>query len=175
MRRLGLAATACYILLVVAANWLTRHYGFWTVAPGLTATAGTYAAGAVFVFRNLIQETWGRWLVWAAIIAGSLLSWWLASAVLAFASGVTFLASEGLDWTVYTPLRRYGWRRAATAGNLAGGVLDTFMFLALAGFPVLAAAPGQLVGKAYATAIYLAAGTGVQHALSRRPVHADAA
>jgi uncharacterized PurR-regulated membrane protein YhhQ (DUF165 family) len=154
--------------MIVTANTLTARYGFVSVAPGLTATAGTYAAGLAFVFRNLTQESWGRWLVLLAIIAGALLSWGVSTAQLALASGVTFLVSETTDWGVYTPLRRRGWVRAAAAGNVAGFVVDTFLFLWLAGFPILVAAPGQLVGKSYATMIYIAAGWGMLRALSRR-------
>lgn len=164
-------ATAAYVAAIIAANWLTARFGFVAVGPfGLAATAGTYAAGFAFVFRNLVQETLGRRLVLAAITAGAALSWWLSTPALALASGVTFLISETADWAVYTPLRDHGWARAAVAGNTAGAVLDTFLFLWLAGFPVLPAVPGQLVGKAYATVVYLAVGWLVRRALFRHTV-----
>jgi hypothetical protein len=151
--------------VIVAANWLTARYGFVPVGFGLAATAGTYAAGLAFVFRNLVQETLGRRVVLLAIAAGAALSWVLASPQLAIASGVTFMVSETIDWGVYTPVRRHGWAAAATAGNVAGAVVDTFLFLWLAGFPVLPSVPGQLVGKAYATAAYLVIGWGVRRAV----------
>lgn len=163
--RLGAVAVAAYITAIVAANWLTARYGFVPVGFGLMATAGTYAVGFAFVFRNLVQETLGRWVVLAAIVAGAALSWWLSTPALAVASGVTFLISETTDWAVYTPMRRRGWARAAIAGNVAGAVADTFVFLWLAGFPILAAVPGQLVGKSYATVIYLLIGWAARRAL----------
>lgn len=172
--KLGAAAVVAYVLAIVSANWLTARYGFIPVWWGLTATAGTYAAGFAFVFRNLTQEAYGRRLVLAAIALGAGLSWWLSTPALAVASGVTFLVSETTDWAVYTPLRSRGWVRAAAAGNVAGFVVDTFLFLWLAGFPIVAAAPGQLVGKTYATALYLALGWGVTCAISRRTHHAYA-
>jgi len=172
--KLGAAALAAYIGMIVAANALTARYGFIAVAPGLAATAGTYAAGLAFVFRNLTQEAFGRWLVLAAIAAGAALSWWLASPALAVASGVTFIISETADWAAYTSLRARGWVRAAAVGNVCGFVVDTFLFLYLAGFAVWANAPGQLVGKAYGTALYLALGWGVMRAVSRRAIHANA-
>src|SRR5215472_6976727 len=127
--KLGAAALAAYIGMIVAANALTARYGFIAVAPGLAATAGTYAAGLAFVFRNLTQEAFGRWLVLAAIAAGAALSWWLASPALAVASGVTFIISETADWAAYTSLRARGWVRAAAVGNVCGFVVDTFLFL----------------------------------------------
>ena len=168
---LGAIAVAAYVAAIVAANWLTARYGFIPVGFGLMATAGTYAAGFAFVFRNLTQEAFGRWLVLAAIVAGAGLSWVLSTPALAIASGVTFLVSETTDWAVYTPLRRKGWAPAAAAGNVCGFVVDTFLFLYLAGFPVLVAAPGQLVGKAYATVIYLALGCAVRRAVLRHAIN----
>jgi uncharacterized PurR-regulated membrane protein YhhQ (DUF165 family) len=174
-RLLGTVAIAAYIATIAAANWLTAHYGFVPVGFGLMATAGTYAIGFAFVWRILIQEAFGsnmrgRAIMFAAILAGAVLSWWLATPALALASGVTFLVSETADWAVYTPMRRRGWARAAIAGNTVGATIDTVLFLWLAGFPILAAFPGQMVGKAYATIIYLIAGWAVRRALLRHAV-----
>lgn len=179
-KRLGALAVACYIATVVAANWLTAHYGFVPVGFGLTATAGTYAIGFAFVFRILVQESFGsslpgRLVMFAAILTGAALSWVLATPALAWASGVTFLISESADWGVYTPVRRRGWAPAAAAGNAVGAVVDTFLFLWLAGFPILAAVPGQLVGKAYATIVYLLLGWLVRRALLRNAIDAAGA
>jgi len=178
MAKLGVLAILAYVVCVVLANWLTTHYGFVPVGFGLTATAGTYVIGAAFVFRILIQEAYGsalagRLVMLGAILAGAVLSWALATPALALASGVTFLVSESVDWAVYTPMRVRGWARAALAGNGVGAVTDTALFLWLAGFPIIAAMPGQFVGKAYATLIYLGLGWGVRRALPRVTVHAD--
>lgn len=180
MRSLGFLAVAAYIATVAIANALTAHYGFVPVGFGLTATAGTYIIGCAFVCRILVQESWGsaltgRLIMFGAILTGAALSWFVATPALAWASGVTFLISETADWGVYTPIRARGWARAAIAGNTVGAVTDTFLFLWLAGFPIIASVPGQLVGKAYATLIYLGLGWGVRRALPRVPVHADAA
>jgi queuosine precursor transporter len=173
----GIAALICYIGIVALANYLTARYGFVPVGFGLMATAGTYAIGCAFVARILIQESFGRGLrgrlvMLAAILAGALLSFVVATPALAIASGATFLVSETVDWLVYTPLRSRSWARAAAAGNAVGDVVDTFLFLWLAGFPILAAAPGQLVGKIYATIIYLLIGGIARAALLRHPVRA---
>jgi uncharacterized PurR-regulated membrane protein YhhQ (DUF165 family) len=61
--------------------------------------------------------------------------------------------SEVADLIVYQPLRRRGWLRAVIASNAVGAPIDTILFLALAGFPIWAAVPGQLLAKATATAI----------------------
>lgn len=167
----GLPLVAAYVATIALANWLTMKFGLVPVGFGLVATAGAYVAGAAFVFRNLVQETLGRLIVVAAIVIGALVSWKVSSPQLAFASGFTFLVSETCDFLVYTPLRRRGWLPAAIAGNVVGAVVDTFLFLTLAGFPVLLAAPGQMVGKAYATIAYLLIGGVARRVVLRQPVN----
>lgn len=171
---LGLAAFALYVATIYGANALTKRYGFLPVFWfGLSATAGTYAAGLAFVARNLVQETLGRRLVLVAIVAGAALSWVLTSHSLALASGTAFLLSETADFLVYTPIRgkarsSRGWAFAAVGGNVAGTIVDTFVFLSIAGFPLWANVPGQLLGKAYATGVYLGIGWAVQRTLRGR-------
>jgi uncharacterized PurR-regulated membrane protein YhhQ (DUF165 family) len=154
----GLAALTAYAGSIAAANWLTTRYGMVAVAPGLVTTAGTYAAGAALLARDLVQDALGRWWVLAGIAAGAALTA-LTSPSLALASTAAFLVAETADMAVYTPLRSRGWARAVLASNVVGAVLDTLVFLWLAGFPVTSATVGgQLVGKlAWATALPLAA------------------
>ena len=143
----AVAAAAGFLATVVAANWLTERYGMVPVGFGLTATAGTYAAGLSFGLRDALHELAGRWAVVAVIVAGAGLSA-LISPQLAFASGVAFLVAETADLAVYDPLRQRQWTVAVIASNLVGALVDTVVFLWLAGFPVRAAIGGQMVGKA---------------------------
>lgn len=70
-KAIGLASLALYVTVIVLANWAIGRFGFIWGPVGLVP-AGTYFAGAAFVFRDLIQVTFGRWWVLAAIAAGSL-------------------------------------------------------------------------------------------------------
>ena len=144
---LGLAAAAGFVLTVVVANILTTRYGFIPVGFGYEATAGTYAAGCAFILRDTTQDELGRLAVGVAIAVGALLSLWLAAPAIAVASGTAFAVSEACDWAVYEPLRAGGYVRAALASNVVGSVVDSIVFLAVAGFPVWSALPGQLIGK----------------------------
>lgn len=147
---LAFTAVTAYAAAIVAANWLTTHYGLVPVGFGLTATAGIYCAGAALMLRNLVQDQLGRAGVVAAICAGAALSA-LTSPSLALASAVAFGTSELVDTAVYTPLRRHGWARAVLPASLIGALIDTFLFLNLAGFPVTTRGVlGQLVGKTWA-------------------------
>jgi uncharacterized PurR-regulated membrane protein YhhQ (DUF165 family) len=144
----SVAAFAAYIAAIVAANVATTHYGLVPVGFGLTATAGTYAAGAALLLRDAVQDYAGPRWVFAGISVGAALTAFMSPA-LALASTVAFLLAELLDMAVYTPLRDRGWARAALASGIVGAVVDTYAFLALAGFPITTGTvAGQLVGKA---------------------------
>lgn len=153
---LATASIATFLTLVIAANWLTAEYGLVPVGFGLVATAGTWAAGLVLVARDLVHDAGGRLAVLACIAVGAGLSVLLATPQLALASGVAFAVSEAADYAVYAPLRRRGWARAVAASSVVGSAIDTVLFLALAGFPVWSALPGQMLAKTAAMAAVVA-------------------
>lgn len=166
-----LVPAAAFLACIIAANYLTTEHGMVPVGFGLTATAGTYLAGLTFVLRDTVQDTAGRRAALALIVAGAVLSYAVSDPRIALASGLAFLASELADLTIYTPLRRRGYVRAAVASNVAGAVVDTFLFLAVAGFPIAGAWQGQLVGKLTITAAVVALVLGVRGAVLRQPVN----
>jgi uncharacterized PurR-regulated membrane protein YhhQ (DUF165 family) len=155
-----------YVVSILLANWLVANLPpivVWPL-PELRAPAGVLAAGFVFSFRNLTQETLGRRFSVLAILLGAALSWFISGDTdlggplrLPLASGFAFLLSETLDFAVYTPIRRTGWVRAMLASDLAGQVLDSVIFLASAfGAGGLAFLAGQIVGKAWCTWVTVA-------------------
>ncbi len=152
----AIVAIAVFAASVAAANALTSRYGFIPVGLGLSATAGTYAAGFCLLARDWVHDAAGRVAVLAAIGAGGAASAVMAGPRLALASAAAFVLSELADLLVYQPLRRRGFIRAVVASNAVGAPVDTILFLALAGFPIWAALPGQLLAKATATAIPVA-------------------
>lgn len=149
-------AIVAFLACILAANYVTTEYGMIPVGFGLTATAGTYLAGATFVLRDAVQDHWGKAATVALIGAGAALSYLIADPFIALASGAAFLLAELADLAIYTPLRRRGYLRAAIASNTVGSIADTFIFLWVAGFPVAAAWQGQVVGKLAVTAAVVA-------------------
>lgn len=171
----GAMAAVAYVAAVVAANAATNEYGFWPVLPGLVATAGTVFAGFALLLRDVVQDAAGRRAVLGCIAVGGTLSA-LFNPALALASATAFTVAELADMAIYTPLRRRGWARAVLASNVVGAVVDTAVFLWLAGFPILAALPGQLVGKLlWATLLPVAVVLAYRRAVFRHPVHATGA
>lgn len=164
--------TAAYLATIPTANWLVQHYPAVPVAPGLVAPAGVYLVGIALVLRDWARELAGRAVVLLAMLVGIGLSYQLAGAQFATASAAAFALSEFADFFVYEGLRRRGLTVALVASNMVGLVADSLLFLWLA-FHSLAYLNGQLVGKAWMTALAVAVLTGWHRA--RRPgvLHAD--
>lgn len=169
-RALGLAAAL--VGCVAAANWATSTLGSVPAGFGLMVTAGTYAAGLALGLRDALHEAGGiRWVL-GAIGTGVALSLVLGDGRIALASAAAFLLAELFDLAVYAPLRERAWRTAVIASNAVGAVVDTFVFLAIAGFPIAAATVGgQLLVKAvWVTAGFLIVAEVLRRALPRHRV-----
>jgi uncharacterized PurR-regulated membrane protein YhhQ (DUF165 family) len=149
----GIAAATGLLACILAANYVTSLYGMIPVGFGLMATAGTYFAGASFLLRDSLQDAFGKRATLAVILVGALVSFLVADSFIALASAVAFGLSELADLAVYTPLRKRGYIRAAVTSNIVGSLIDTVVFLSIAGFPVMMALPGQMVGKLAVTAV----------------------
>lgn len=164
-----------YVVAIVAANYLTSHYGLVSVGFGLLVTAGTFAAGFALLARDFVQRYGSiRWAL-VAIGVGAVLSWFLASPALAVASTVAFAGAELVDLAVYTPTReRAGFVTAALISNVISAPIDTVLFLWLARFPLtFNAVEGQFIGKVvWATLVPLALFI-VARAATRREVAVD--
>lgn len=164
--KVGVVWIACLAATVVAANWAIRTFGMVPVGFGLMAPAGVYFAGLAFTFRDLVHDTMGRWGALAAIALGAALSWAI-DPTFAVASAAAFLFSELADLFVYEPLRERHWLGAVAASNVVGLVVDSALFLLLA-FGSLQFLLGQVVGKFWVTAVFVAVLWGVRRAVSER-------
>lgn len=154
---LAIVSAVGMLAAVLAANYVTTRFGMVPVGFGLAATAGTYFAGMTFILRDILQDTAGKAATLAVIAVGALLSFLVADPFIALASAVAFALAELADLAVYTPLRKRGYIRAAVTSNVVGAFIDTVAFLFIAGFPVLLALPGQMVGKLLVTVVFVVA------------------
>lgn len=163
----GVAAFLGLVSVVFLANWLIVHYGVVPVGFGLTAPAGVYAASLGLVFRDLVQNTLGKWAAVGAILAGAAMSL-LVSEHFAMASAAAFLASEAADFAIYTALYRRAWVPAVIPAAAVGIVIDSVLFLWLA-FGSEAFLAGQIVGKGWAVLAAVAFLVPVRRAYAVRP------
>jgi len=152
------AWVAALLASVVAANWLTATFGLVPIGLGLAVTAGTFAAGFALVARDGLQlSTARKWAVPGAILAGVLVSWWVASPALAVASALAFAAAELTDWAVFTRLRGRSIPLAVVVSSLVAAPVDTVAFLYLAGFGLSwQAVAGQVVVKTAVALVFAA-------------------
>lgn len=155
-RKFATLALLVYGVSVLLANVLIRMVGtlvlpdgthLLPVGFGFYAPSGVFAVGLTFVARDVVQRTIGRRWSLLIIIPGAAITA-LLDVRLAVASATAFLFSESVDFLVYTPLQRRGFVRAVIASGLAAAVIDSLLFLSIAGIPLLLAFPGQLLGKA---------------------------
>lgn len=172
--RLRLAAAVVVFLgLIVGANALTAALGFVPIGFGLTVTAGTFAAGLALSAREWVHVAGGRGLVLAVISAGALLSVAVSSPELALASGLAFLCGELADMAVFVRLRAASLVAALLVSNAVGALIDTLVFLPVAGFDVTwQVVAGQLLVKAGACSVVALGLWGGARALLRQPQHA---
>lgn len=160
---------AAFAVTIPAANWLIGNVGvecipngpcLLPVGFGLLAPSGVFMVGLALVIRDSIQKHMGKMWALAAILVGTVLSF-AVSPVVAFASAAAFLASELIDFAVYTRLAGGTWYGDGTAAGtkfyhftshavllsgLVGLTIDSALFLHLA-FGTLDHMAGQLVGK----------------------------
>lgn len=157
---IGYFALAAFALTIPAANWLIGNAGttcipngpcLIPVAPGLMAPSGVLMIGLALVLRDVVHERLGARYAAAAIVVGAGLSFGLAPAALALASGAAFLLSEAADMVVYSPLRRRHLTAAVLASGAVGAIVDSAVFLWLA-FGSLDFLAGQVVGKMWMAA-----------------------
>jgi uncharacterized PurR-regulated membrane protein YhhQ (DUF165 family) len=146
-----LLAFVSFVACVVAANVMTARLGL-----VLGVTAGTFTAGLALLVRDWLDEVAGwRWIL-GAIAVGAGLSFAMTPGYrLALASGLAFTLSELVDWSVYRPLRHRGWVPAAVASNIVGALVDSTLFLAVAGFPLWPGIPVQTAVKGAVTTAFV--------------------
>lgn len=171
MRRLiGVASLGAFLLSIPFANWWLKTNGMWTSPLLGPLPSALWVVAISFVLRDLAQITLGRTFAWAAVAAGTVLSWWLASPALAVASGAAFLISESTDAAIFTPLANRGrFLLGVTISGYIAGFVDSAVFLRIA-----FGSWGGWWQLGIAKAVVILAATpvawGVRYALLRQPV-----
>ena len=131
-RIIGSTALTLFLASIPFANWWLETHGMWHTRIGMVPSA-VWVVAFSFVLRDLAQITLGRSWAWAAIAVGTVASWWLASPILAAASGMAFLWSESTDALIFTPLADRGRFVVGVAiSGVAASAVDSAIFMRLA-------------------------------------------
>jgi len=143
---------ACFVGLVVLANWLASEYVVHVPLTPYQAPAGVFTIGAILVLRDWLQWLYGLVPTMVLVYVAGLLSWgigdaagWTSLQKIAVASVVAFTVSETLEAVVFTPLRNR-FAPAVLLSATVGAAVDSWLFLTLA-FSSLAFFWGQFWGK----------------------------
>ncbi|MFF1608861.1 VUT family protein [Amycolatopsis sp. NPDC058278] len=152
VRRGRSAAALGYVGVILTTN-VAATTGATLDLALLTIPVGAVCAGAVLEIQDHVHEAFGPRGVAAAIGCGTGLPWLLGSPAATTASALAFLLSETIDAYIYARLmRRRSQALAMMGSNAAGLVVDSVVFVPLA-FGTWAPLTGQVVSKAFATAI----------------------
>lgn len=126
------------------------------VGFGYAAPSGVFMIGIALVLRDLIQERYGKWNAFFAVLVGSAISYILADPYIAAASVTAYLLAETSDLIVYTKLRKKSASVAVLASGLVGSIIDSAVFLFIA-FGSLQFIEGQIIGKLWMSIFAVAA------------------
>ena len=119
--------TALYIALIVAVNYAFTQIPPITLPDGTVWPPVALIVGFVFVVRDFAQREIGH-RVLLAMLAGAVLSYYMADPFVAIASAAAFAVSELADWAVYSFTGRPLSQRILYSSAL-GAPIDSAAFL----------------------------------------------
>ena len=118
-------------------NCRSNHFGL-----GEILTWGAFTYPFAFLITDLANRQFGtrtaRIVVMAGFIIAVVLSIWLATPRIAFASGTAFLVAQMLDVSVFDRLRSMVWWLPPLISTVIGSLVDTLIFFGLAFAPAFA-------------------------------------
>lgn len=151
-----------YLISIVTANVITA--AMMPLEIGIfIIPMGTFLIGATFIFRDLVQNKYGRsktyLFILTALILSGLVSFLLGDTLMIVAaSALSFIISETADTEIYTRLKLpIAWR--VFYSGIVGGLLDSVVFVIVglsplgAGFIPWEAVPAAILGQVIAKTI----------------------
>jgi queuosine precursor transporter len=145
-----------YLLSIVTANVITAAFAPLTLGMFIVPM-GTLLIGATFIFRDLVQNKYGRgktyMFIALALILSAIVSFILGDTLqIVFASALSFAVAETTDTEIYTRLKLpMSWR--VFYSGLVGGLLDSVIFVIIGLSPIGAnflpweAVPAAILGQ----------------------------
>lgn len=147
---------ALYLLSIILANVITAAFAPLQLGVFIVPM-GTLLIGATFIFRDLVQNKYGRkktyLFIGTALILSALVSNFLGDTlIIVLASAVSFLLAETADTEIYSRLKLpMSWR--VFYSGLVGGLLDSVVFVIIGLSPIGAnflpweAVPAAIIGQ----------------------------
>lgn len=145
-----------YLISIVTANVVTAAFAPFQFGMFIVPM-GTLLIGATFIFRDLVQNKYGRkktyLFIFVALGFSALASFMLGDTLLiVLASAISFVVAETADTEIYTRLKLpMAWR--VFYSGIVGGFLDSVIFVVIGLSPLGAnflpweAVPAAIVGQ----------------------------
>ena len=145
-----------YLLSIVTANVVTARFAPLELGTFIIPM-GSFFIGATFIFRDLVQNKYGRaktyGFIFLALTLSATVSYSLGDTlVIVAASALSFLVAETTDTEIYTRLKLpMAWR--VFYSGIVGGLLDSVVFVVIglspigAGFVPWEAVPAAILGQ----------------------------
>ncbi|MFP3916808.1 VUT family protein [Lysinibacillus telephonicus] len=145
-----------YLLSIIIANVVTAAFAPLQLGMFIVPM-GTLLIGSTFIFRDLVQNKYGRaktyLFIFIALILSGIVSFILGDTVwIVMASAISFVISETADTEIYTRLKLpIAWR--VLYSGIVGGCLDSVIFVVIGLSPIGAnvlpweAIPAAILGQ----------------------------
>ena len=145
-----------YLLSIVTANVVTARFAPLELGMFIIPM-GSFFIGATFIFRDLVQNKYGRkktyGFIFLALVLSAAVSYSLGDTlIIVAASALSFLVAETADTEIYTRLKLpMAWR--VFYSGIVGGLLDSVVFVVIglspigAGFVPWGAVPAAILGQ----------------------------
>ena len=161
-----------YLVSIILANVITAAFAplqFWVFIVPM----GTLLIGATFIFRDLVQNKYGRkktyLLIGIALLLSAVVSFLLGDTlIIVLASAISFLLAETTDTEIYSRLKLPMSLRVFYSG-LVGGFLDSVVFVIIGLSPIGAnflpweAVPAAIIGQLVVKTVIQGLGAIVLH------------
>ena len=145
-----------YLVSIVTANVVTARFAPLELGMFIIPM-GSFFIGATFIFRDLVQNKYGRkktyGFIFLALVLSAAVSYSLGDTlIIVAASALSFLVAETADTEIYTRLKLpMAWR--VFYSGIVGGLLDSAVFVVIglspigAGFVPWEAVPAAILGQ----------------------------
>ncbi|MGE7588524.1 VUT family protein [Peribacillus sp. NPDC101480] len=128
-----------YLVAIITANVVTAAFAPFQLGVFIIPM-GTFLIGATFIFRDLVQNKYGRkktyFCIAIALALSALVSFLLGDTLLiVLASSLSFVIAETTDTEIYTRLNLpMSWR--VLYSGIVGGLLDSVIFVIIGLSPI---------------------------------------
>jgi uncharacterized PurR-regulated membrane protein YhhQ (DUF165 family) len=123
-----------YVLLIPLVNWGFAHIPTIPMPDGGTWAPMAIVTGLILVVRDFAQREVSHYILLPLVI-GLALSYFMAPAEIALASGIAFGVSEMVDYIVYTTSDRPLSERVLISSSISAPI-DTALFLLVANIAI---------------------------------------